>query len=256
MGWMGVREPAHTGVAGDAIGAVGEAKLRGGIVEQFSGGWVAGPAHRPGSWEPLCGGRSNRVVMGRVRRILRGMRLNLLLAVMLVLPCQAGRETIADGRFSLEFPAAWKKPADAGEVLIARENPEGTALFVVTQIPVAADAKVDLDATAKSLAAACAKGLALKEPAKIDSGEVDGLRARFIVVATPKPAAAQPAAPQPAEPQPAARPAAEPAGEAHFLVVIDAKTAVILLQTTLATPTAKKTSDACLAIVKSFKREP
>lgn len=186
--------------------------------------------------------------------MLPGMKRNLLLAVLLVLPCHAGRETFANGQFSLEFPDDWKKPADAGEALIARENPEGTALFAVTQMPVAADAKVDLDATAKSLAAACAKGLDLKEPAKIDSGEVDGLRARFIVVAPPKPAA-EPAAPKPAEPKPATQAASEPANQAHFLVVIDAKTAVILLQTTLATPAAKKTSDACLAIVKSFKRE-
>ncbi|MCX6876984.1 MAG: hypothetical protein NTW21_24690 [Verrucomicrobia bacterium] len=170
------------------------------------------------------------------------MKLNLLLALLLVLPCHAGREKFSKGQYSLEFPDAWKKPAeDAGAALIARENPDGTALFAVTKLAVAAGAKVDLEATAKTIADGYKKDLKLTEAPKIEKGEVDGLQARFIVIAGPK--------------QAAVGDEAKPEGLAFYLVVIDAKAAVLILQATLATPAAKKTSEACLAIIKSFKRE-
>lgn len=172
------------------------------------------------------------------------MRLSLLLGLLLVLPCHAGREKFAKGKYSLDFPADWKKPAgDAGAALIARQNPDGTALFAVSKLAVAEGAKVDLDATAKTLADAYKKDLGLKDDPKVEPGEVDGLKSRFLVIASPKP------------PKKEGEEAAKDEGLAMFLVVIDAKTEVIILQATLAKPVSKLTSEACLAIIKSFKRE-
>jgi hypothetical protein len=172
------------------------------------------------------------------------MRLSLLLSLLLVLPCHAGREKFAKGKYSLDFPADWKKPAeDAEGALIARENKEGTALFVVSKMKVADGGKADLDATSKAIADGYKKDLKLKDDPKVESGEVDGLKSRFMVVASPKA--------EKKEGEEAAK-----AGElAIFLVVIDAKTEVIILQATLAKPVAKKASEACLAIIESFKRE-
>lgn len=187
-------------------------------------------------------------LVGRRRAVeTLGMRLSLLLSLLLVLPCHAGREKFAKDKYSLDFPADWKKPADdAGEALIARENKDGTALFVVSKLKVGAGGKVDLDATAKAIADGYKKDMKLKDDPKVEPGEVDGMKSRFMVIASPKDA--KPEGKEGEE-------AAKDEGLAMFLVVIDAKTEVIILQATLSKPVAKKTSEACLAIIESFKRE-
>ena len=174
-----------------------------------------------------------------------------LLSLLLVLPCYAEREKLAKGKYSLDFPADWKKPAeDAGAALIARENKDGTALFVVTKMAAAATtkagqaAKVDLDATTKAIADGYKKDFKLKDDPKVEPGQVDGLESRFLVIATPKTIKKE-----------GEEAAAKDDGLAMFLVVIDAKTEVIILQATLSKPVAKATSEACLAIIQSFKRE-
>jgi hypothetical protein len=172
------------------------------------------------------------------------MRLTLLLSLLMLLPCQAGREKFAKDKYSLNFPADWKKPAeDAGEALIPRQNKDGTALFVVTKLKVAEGAKADLDATAKAIAADYKKDMKLKEDPKVEPGEVDGLKSRFVVISSPKPEKKD------------GEEAAKDEGIAVFLVLIDAKTEVIILQATLAKPVVKATSEACLGIIESFKRE-
>jgi hypothetical protein len=177
----------------------------------------------------------------------QAMRTTLLLSLLLVLPCLAGREKFAKEKYSLDFPADWKKPAeDAGAALIARENKEGTALFVVTKMAVAKGAALDLDATTKAIADGYKKDLKLKDDPKVEPGEIDGLKSRFLVIASPK---------SDKKEGEEDKDAAKDPSLAMFLVVIDAKTEVIILQATLAKPVAKKTSEACLAIIQSFKRE-
>ena len=169
------------------------------------------------------------------------MRNALLLGLLLVLPCHAGREKIAKDRYSLDFPDDWKKPAgDTGAALIVRENKDGTALFAVSKLAVKDGAKADLDATTRSVAADYKKNMGLKQDPKVEPGEVDGFDARFVVIASPK------------KEQPAA---GDDPATAVYLVLVDAKTEVLILRATLAMPVAKKTSEACLAIIQSFKRE-
>lgn len=187
------------------------------------------------------------LVRGRDEGQTQAMRTTLLLSLLLVLPCLAGREKFAKEKYSLDFPADWKKPAeDAGAALIARENKEGTALFVVTKMAVAKGAALDLDATTKAIADGYKKDLKLKDDPKVEPGEIDGLKSRFLVIASPK---------SDKKEGEEDKEAAKDPSLAMFLVVIDAKTEVIILQATLAKPVAKKTSEACLAIIQSFKRE-
>ena len=217
-------------------------------------GWRGEPVQ--GAWgkrslrASLCifGGLSRfRLVRWRERGQTPAMRMSLLLSLLLVLPCHAGREKFAKEKYSLDFPADWKKPAeDAGAALIARENKDGTALFVVTKMPVAKGGTVDLDATTKAIADGYKKDLKLKDDPKVEPGEVDGLKSRFLVIASPK---------SDKKEGEEDKDAAKDPSLAMFLVVIDAKTEVIILQATLAKPVAKKTSEACLAIIQSFKRE-
>lgn len=169
------------------------------------------------------------------------MKSAFLLGLLLVLPCQAGREKFAKDKYSLEFPDDWKQPAgDIGAALIVRGNKDGTALFAVSKLAVKEGAKADLDATAKGVAAGYKKDMGLKEDPKVEPGEVDGLDARFVVIASPK------------KDKPEAKD--EPA-TAVYLVLVDAKSEVLILQATLVMPVDKKTSEACLAIIQSFKRE-
>lgn len=169
------------------------------------------------------------------------MKATLLLGLLLVLPCHAGREKIGNDKYSLEFPADWKKPSgDAGSVLIVRENPTGAAMFAVSRMAVAAGGKADLTATAKTVTAGYKKDMGLKEDPKIEPGEVDGLEARFVVISNPTPPK---------------KDGAEVPATAVYLVFVDAKTEVLILQATLTLPAEKKTSEACLAIIQSFKRE-
>lgn len=163
------------------------------------------------------------------------------LGLLMAIPCQAGREKIAKDKYSLEFPDDWKKPTgDTGEALIVRENKDGTALFAVSRLTVKDGAKADLDATVKSVTAGYKKDLKLKDDPKVEPGEIDGLDARFVVIAPPKQEPPQ---------------ADQPPATAVYLVLIDAKTEVLILQATVVMPANKKTSDACLAIIQSFKRE-
>jgi hypothetical protein len=162
-------------------------------------------------------------------------------ASLLVLPCGAEPVKFAKDRYSLDIPATWRKPdGDTGKALLVRQNKDGTALFAVSRLEVKEGTKADLDATTKDLAAKYKKDMGLEEDPKIETGEVDGLDSRFVVVATPK-------AKQKADP--------ESPATLVYLVLIDAKTEVIILQVTLAMPVVKETSEACLAIIQSFKRE-
>lgn len=169
------------------------------------------------------------------------MRTTLLLGLLLMLPCSAEREKFAKDKYSIDVPGSWKKPdADTGKALLVRQNKEGTGIFAISRMEVKEGAKADLDATTKSLTANYKKDLGLENDPKAESGEVDGLDARFVVVAPPK------------EKQKAD---AETPPTMVYLVVIDAKTEVLIMQATLVMPVAKEAGEACLSMIQSFKRE-
>lgn len=164
------------------------------------------------------------------------------LSLALALPCLAGPEKFGkDDKYSMEFPDGWKKPAeDTGAALIVRQNKDGTALFAVSRLTVKDGMKADLDATLKSVTDNYKKDLGLKEDPKAETGAVDGLDARFVVIVPPKRDEAKEAPKEPAT--------------AVYLVVVNAKTEVLIFQATLAMPLVKKDTEACMAIIQSFKR--
>jgi hypothetical protein len=168
-------------------------------------------------------------------------------AAMLSLSCYAERVKFADDRFSIEFPDGWKKTAPGGDPapLVLRQNDDGTALFAVSRLAVPEGAKVDLDATARTIANSHKDDLKLDKVPEAGAGEIDGLPARFLTIAPPKPAA----------PEEGADPGEEALQVAYFIVLVDTRKGVMILQATLALPAAKETREAALAIIQSFKRE-
>lgn len=147
------------------------------------------------------------------------------------------RVKFGDDRYSLEFPEGWKKAEAPNEkAVVPHENADGSALFAVNLLPVPKDAKPDLDGTAKDIAKSLAESLGLKDDPEIQEGELDGLPARFVTMVPDKKAD-------------------EPAQLGMILVLIEGKTEVILLQSTVSVPAKPATREACLSIIKSFKRE-
>lgn len=147
------------------------------------------------------------------------------------------RVKFSDDRYSLAFPDGWKKAeAPDGKSLVPHENADGTAIFVVKLLPVPKGAKPDLDGTAKDIAGKLAKTLGLKDDPETQEGELDGLATRFVTLIPDK------------DPEEATQ-------LGMILVLIEGKTEVIVLESTVAVPLADATSEACLGIIKSFKRE-
>jgi hypothetical protein len=163
---------------------------------------------------------------------------SLLLLLALAATALAGpRVKFGDDRYSLAFPEGWKK-ADAPneKALVPHQNADGSALFAVNLLPVPKDAKPDLEGTAKDLAAQLAKSLGLKDDPEIQEGELDGLPARFVTMVP-------------------AKKGDDEAQLGMILVLIEGKTEVVVLQSTITVPAKQATREACLAIITSFKRE-
>jgi hypothetical protein len=140
----------------------------------------------------------------------------------------------ADDRYSLTFPEGWKKAEPPNEkALVPHENADGSAIFAVNLMPVPKGAKPDLPGTAKDLAEQMSNGLGMKEDPEIQEGELDGLPARFVTMV----------------------PTEAGAKLGMILVMVEGKTEVLVLQATVTVPASEKTREACLAIIKSFKRE-
>jgi hypothetical protein len=147
------------------------------------------------------------------------------------------RVKFGDDRYSLAFPEGWKKAeAPNPKALVPHENADGSAIFAVNLMPVPKDAKPDLEGTAKDLAGGLAKSLGLKDDPEIQEGELDGLPARFVTMVPDKKAD-------------------EPAQLGMILVLVEGKTEVIVLQSTVSVPAKEATREACLSIIMSFKRE-
>ena len=165
------------------------------------------------------------------------MKSLLLLLVFTATALAGPRVKFGDDRYSLEFPEGWKKAEAPNEkAQVPHENADGSALFAVNLMPVPKDAKPDLDGTAQDLVGGIAKSLGLKDDPEIQEGELDGMPARFVTMVPDKEAD-------------------EPGQLGMILVLVEGKTEVIVLQSTVAVPAKQATREDCLSIIKSFKRE-
>ncbi len=160
----------------------------------------------------------------------------LLLLLALALPSLAGdRVAFADDAYSLEFAQGWTKAkAPTADAEFARESPDKAVIIAVNCDDIPEGAEADLDAMAKASAESYAKGIRFKGEAMISDGTLDGCKARFITLA-----------PQNADEAPIGM----------FAVFVDAGEHLVRITATMNPQLDKETKDACLAIVKSFRRE-
>ena len=157
----------------------------------------------------------------------------ILLTLALALSCHAAeRLKCAEGRYSFEFPAGWvktKSPTPNAE--FARESPDKGAIVSINTNKMEEGQAPDLDATAKTGAAAMAKAIQFDQEGTISSGQLDGCDARFISLIPEE-------------------------GQIGIVAVfIDGKKDLVRFQATIALPMTEETRAACLGIVQSFKRE-
>ena len=160
----------------------------------------------------------------------------LVLLLALAIPALAGdRVNFADDAYSLEFPQGWKKaqsPTPSAE--FARGNPDGSVIIAVQCDKIPDGAAADLEGMAKTAAESYAKAIQFKGEALVSDGELDGCKAKFITLA-----------PQKEEEGPIGM----------FAVFVDARKHFIRITATMTPQLDKETRDACLGVVKSFRRE-
>lgn len=157
--------------------------------------------------------------------------------IALLAPCFAGDRVAFSGKlYSLEFPQGWKKAeAPMAGAEFARESPDQSVLIAVQCDKIPEGAAADLEGMAKTGAETYAKAIGFKGEAMVSDGTLDGCKAKFITLA-----------PQNAEEGPIGM----------FAVFVDAKTHFIRITASMTPELDKETREACLAIVKSFRREP
>ena len=165
--------------------------------------------------------------------------LHLALAI-LPLTAFADKVTFAKDRFSVDIPKDWKKakgPEDGN--ILYREAPANQGSFSVYKLPVAKNHKADLKPTLETRVKAIKKaGLKVSGELKvIEQDNFDGKAAVFGVVPLD----------------------AEHKGQTikftYYLVLIDAKDSVIILQAALPRPLSKELQEGALGIIQSFREK-
>lgn len=169
------------------------------------------------------------------------MRTLLFLALaFLPLTALAEKVTFAKDRFSVDIPKDWKKdkgPDDNN--ILYRDAPGEQGSFSVYQLSVAKGHKADLKPTLDTRVKALKKaGLKLSGELKvIEQNNFDGKQAVFGVI--------------PLE----AKHQGQVIKFTYYLVLIDAKDSVIILQAALPRPLTKELQEGALGIIQSFREK-
>ena len=164
----------------------------------------------------------------------------ILLTLSLAASLQAGQVTFAQERFSVEIPADWKKskgPADGA--ILYHDAPDGEGSFSIYQLPVAKDHRANLEGTLAERIKAIRKA-GLKVSAEVKSQKqdnFDGKPAVFGVV--------------PVE----ARHQDQVIKFTYYLVLVDARDSVIVMQAALPRPLTPKLQQGALGIIQSFREK-
>ena len=147
--------------------------------------------------------------------------------------CVAEKVTF-DTHFSVEFPEGWKKAESPDKkALVYRESAKGDASFAIAKLPVPKNAKANLKATLGAMIAGIKKNMKLIGEPKSTEGGVDGKKAVFSRVFVE----------------------AEGNKMGYFLVAIDCKDRVFILQATLPSTASDQSRNDCMKIIQSFKQE-
>lgn len=168
---------------------------------------------------------------------MRPSSIALLLGLALAPPVPAEKVSFEDVRFSLEFPAGWNKAEgpDNGNILY-REAPGGDGSFEVFKLKVAKDRRADLKGILENRVEAIAKsGLTVTGEVEGQQQDFDGKPAVFGVI--------------PVE----AGVAGKKVRFRYYLVLIDARDMVVIMQATLPRPLPEKLRKETLGIIQSFR---
>ncbi len=148
--------------------------------------------------------------------------------------------SLCGGRFSLDIPADWekgKRPEDGA--ILYRDAPDGAGSFSVYQLPVKKNHRANLQGTLEERVTSIRKaGLKVSSEVKAQKQEnFDGKSALFAVV--PVDASYQ----------------GQVVKFTYYLVLIDAKDSVVILQAALPRPLGKKLQQDALGIIQSFREK-
>ncbi|GAA5479600.1 PsbP-related protein [Haloferula helveola] len=160
----------------------------------------------------------------------------LIATLLLALPLLAGdRVKFSDDAYSLEFPQGWKKAkSPTPDAEFARQSADETVIVSVNCSKIPAGAEADLDAMGKATAKNYAEVIQFKGEAKMSDGTLDGCKAKFITMA----------------------PQNEEEGQlGMFVILIDSREHLVRVIATMAPQLTNETREACLGVVKSFRRE-
>lgn len=162
------------------------------------------------------------------------------LVSLLVAPALAAEKvTIDDGRFSLEIPADWKKgnaPEDGN--IFYRVAPGGNGTFSIYKLDVAEGHRANLKGTLEGRVKAIAKaGFNVTDDIEGKEQDFDGKEAVFAVI-----------------------PVEIDSDDAkvefrYYLVLLDAKDTVIIMQAALPHPLPEKIRESTLEIIQSFREK-
>ena len=167
-------------------------------------------------------------------------QLALILLILSPAATRAQKVSFAQERFSVEIPANWKKgrgPADGA--ILYREAPDGDGSFSIYQLKVAKDHRANLEATLSARIEAIRKaGLKISAEVKAQKQDnFDGKPAIFGVV--------------PVE----VRHQDQVVKFTYYLVLVDAKDSVIIMQAALPRPLTPKLQQGALGIIQSFREK-
>lgn len=168
------------------------------------------------------------------------LKLPILTAALLALSAtlsSAEKVTFEDGRFSVDIPKTWKKSKDPnGKALVHYDAPGGDGTFAIHKLAVKKDHQANLEGTLKQRVEAIKKAK-LKVAGEVQKfpSDFDGKKALFAIIPID----------------------AEAAGEAvkfsYYLVFVDAKDMVIIMEATLPRPMSDKMRGDALKIIQSFR---
>lgn len=151
--------------------------------------------------------------------------------MMFSLPVVAEKVTF-DTKFSVEFPDGWKTPENPRkDALVYQESVKGDASFAVAKLALPENASADLKGTLKSMIEGFKKSMKVIGEPKLQDGGIGGKKAVFASVIVE----------------------AEGSKMGFYLVAVDAKDRVFILQATLPAGASDQSRADCMKIIQSFK---
>lgn len=138
-----------------------------------------------------------------------------------------------DTDYSVDFPEGWKKEDSPDKnALVYRVSAQGDASFAVAKLALPKNSRADLKATLNAMIEGMKKGMKFLDEPKTTEGGIDGKKAVFSRIFAQN-------------------------GDTkmgYFLVAIDCKDRVFILQATLPNSASDQSRTDSMKIIQSFKK--